>query len=218
MRGNILQTIIIFMVIFIVIYLALTGMYKTETVEITFADSSADYKLAGEVQASSKSDFSKEFKFKGAESAPGKIICNFEYWSFGKANAVIIRQPDALKVTELESVVIDFAEGKVQNTRGEDWMFIDKIEQMPSSTEMTVTVINGQLPGRAQLYVDDELRAECYPTYTVEENGTVSKGVYVFESWPQMDRKVTVKFLDMLGTVEPSEMTFSAEGKKVTVK
>lgn len=218
MRGNMLQTIITFMVIFIVIYLVATGMYKTQTVDITFEDSSASYELVGSMQASSKSDFSKEFKFKGVEGGQGKITCHFEYWSFRNAPAVIIRQPEVMKVTELESFAVGFAEGKVQNAQGEDWITIDKIEQMPSTTDVTFTVLGDQLPGEAQLYVDDELRAECLPDYTVEEDGTVKTGVYHFESWPQMDRKVTVKFVNMLVDVDPSEMTFSAEGKKVTVK
>lgn len=218
MRGNMIQTIITFMVIFIVIYLVLTGMYKTQTVDITFADSSASYELVGSMQASSKSDFSKEFKFKGVEGGKGKITCYFEYWSFKNAKAVIIKQPDVMKVTDLESVEVAFAEGKVQNAQGEDWIFIDNIEQMPSTTDMTVAVINNQLPGEAELYVDGELRAKCLPAYTVEEDGTVKKGVYSFESWPQMDRKVTVKFVNMLVEVDPSEMTFTAGDKKVTVK
>jgi len=218
MRGNMIQTIITFMVIFIVIYLVLTGLYKADTVEINFADSSANYELVGEMQASSKSDFSKEFKFKGVEGGKGQITCHYEYWSFKKAPAIIIKQPVVMKVTELESSAADFALGTVQNAQNEDWLTIDNIEQMPSSTDMTFTVLNGQLPGLAQLYVDDELRAECLPRYTVEEDNSVKTGVYVFESWPQMDRTVTVKFVNMMVPVDPSEMTFDADGRKVTVK
>jgi len=218
MRGNMIQTIITFMVIFIVIYLVLTGLYKADTVEINFADSSANYELVGEMQASSKSDFSKEFKFKGVEGGKGKITCHYEYWSFKKASAVIIKQPAVMRVTGLESAMADFALGTVKNAQGEDWLTIDNIEQMPSSTDMTFTVLNDQLPGTAQLYVDDELRAECLPRYTVEEDSSVKTGVYVFESWPQMDRRVTVKFVNMMVPVDPSEMTFDADGRKVTVK
>ena len=213
-----LQTIITFMVIFIVIYLVATFMYHEAVVEITFDDSTAAYELVGEMTVSSKADFSKTFAFKGTEGGQGKVTCYYSYWSFRNAPAVIIRQPSVMKVSALESSTIDFALGTAKNAQEEDWLIIDSIEQMASSTDVTFTVLNGQLPGTAQLYVDDELRAECLPDYTVEEDGTVKTGVYVFESWPQMDRQVTIKFLNMMEPVDPAEMSFESEGRKVTVK